>query len=380
MGKYSYLNLEQKMIRIRKKIPLLLKKRYSEEVDYDFVKIDDIYNLLTPALNKYGVDFEIVRESCIQKDADGNPVFLAEVNGGWKYEADLEVCWVNADRPGERKDAVVHLIGTHETPEKAKGTAWTYSLKYYLLNRFCIKQGGFEDPDMVDKKPPKNNAKENCPAGGKEGGINQNTGADRTHINQAAERKNTEKPPVQNGNAEFKAGNQKSGNAGQGNRPDAGGAGKPERTETHGGSQVEMYSGNTGKMAGTENRQEPTTTGTGKSSAKEENENSFDGFTQASDEDFVPFDVQDDGEDFVQNLRRDIKDTKTGKAMGIEKAYETKCDFGLFKGKPLREVMGTPKGRGVIEWIAQRYTGNNKELQEAAKCVYESWIAGEKAA
>ena len=53
MGKYSYLNLNQKMSKIRKKVPALVRKRYSEEVPYDFVKLDDIYAYLTPALNKY---------------------------------------------------------------------------------------------------------------------------------------------------------------------------------------------------------------------------------------------------------------------------------------------------------------------------------------
>ena len=59
MGKYNYMNLNQKMIRIRKKVPKLIRKRYSEDVTYDFVKLDDIYECLTPALNKYGVDFDI---------------------------------------------------------------------------------------------------------------------------------------------------------------------------------------------------------------------------------------------------------------------------------------------------------------------------------
>ena len=38
MGKYNYMNLNQKMIRIRKKVPKLIRKRYSEDVTYDFVK------------------------------------------------------------------------------------------------------------------------------------------------------------------------------------------------------------------------------------------------------------------------------------------------------------------------------------------------------
>ena len=43
MGKYAYLNLTQKMIKIRKMVPKLLRKRHSEEVPYDFVRLDDVY-------------------------------------------------------------------------------------------------------------------------------------------------------------------------------------------------------------------------------------------------------------------------------------------------------------------------------------------------
>ena len=52
MGKYAYLNLTQKMIKIRKMVPKLLRKRYSEEVPYDFVRLDDVYEYLTPACLK----------------------------------------------------------------------------------------------------------------------------------------------------------------------------------------------------------------------------------------------------------------------------------------------------------------------------------------
>ena len=43
MSKFEYLNLTQKMIKIRKMVPKLIRKRYSEEVPYDFVRLDDIY-------------------------------------------------------------------------------------------------------------------------------------------------------------------------------------------------------------------------------------------------------------------------------------------------------------------------------------------------
>lgn len=88
MGKYNYMNLNQKMIRIRKKVPKLIRKRYSEDVTYDFVKLDDIYECLTPALNKYGVDFDILSERPTQMDEQGNSVFLKEMGALWRYEAD----------------------------------------------------------------------------------------------------------------------------------------------------------------------------------------------------------------------------------------------------------------------------------------------------
>ena len=87
MKYYNYLNLQQKLCRIRKKIPALVKKRHSEEVDNDFTKIDDIYRFLTPALNKYGVNFEIYEEIPVKKDSQGNPVYLYQENGFWMYEA-----------------------------------------------------------------------------------------------------------------------------------------------------------------------------------------------------------------------------------------------------------------------------------------------------
>ena len=75
MSKFEYLNLTQKMIKIRKMVPKLIRKRYSEEVPYDFVRLDDIYEYLTPALTKYGVDFEVLTEKPTQVDPSGSSVF-----------------------------------------------------------------------------------------------------------------------------------------------------------------------------------------------------------------------------------------------------------------------------------------------------------------
>ena len=146
MKSYSHLNLQQKMLKVRKKIPALFKRHYSDEVDYDFVKLDDINRRLTPALNKYGINFAILREEASNIE-NGRQIYLTKTETGWLYEADLTVQWVNVDRPEEKETSVIHLIGSNEMPDKAKGTALTYGMKYYLFNRFNIDQGADDDPD-----------------------------------------------------------------------------------------------------------------------------------------------------------------------------------------------------------------------------------------
>lgn len=55
MKRRYMLNLQQKLVEISIKLPKLLKKHYSDEVDYDFVKIDDIFEILNPAFAKYHI-------------------------------------------------------------------------------------------------------------------------------------------------------------------------------------------------------------------------------------------------------------------------------------------------------------------------------------
>ncbi len=149
------LTLQEKMVRIRARIPSLVKQAYSEEVSYDFVKIDDIFRYLTPAMNEYGVNFDIVLETATKKDERGNPMFVEFIPmyQMWIYEADLTFRWTNGENGEDQFQVTAHAIGFHQMPEKAKGSGWTYCLKYYLLNKFCINQGG-DDPDMRNVLPP----------------------------------------------------------------------------------------------------------------------------------------------------------------------------------------------------------------------------------
>lgn len=152
------MTLQEKMVEIRKAIPSITQAAHSDGVKYKFAKIFDVYRLLAPALNEWGVNFQITSESATRHAENGDEIYYTSYvqrtrNGDrvvWLYEADLEVTWTNADQPGDTIVVVLHAIGTNDSgPDKAKGSAWTYCLKYYLFEIFNIDQGD-EDPDNSD--------------------------------------------------------------------------------------------------------------------------------------------------------------------------------------------------------------------------------------
>ena len=133
------MNLQQKLIAISNEMPKLLKKHYSDEVDYDFVKIDDIFELLNPAFTKHHI--------CLQELEETDAAY-SKVDASWIYTAKLTFFIVNADCPEEKERVSIQLVGDHlDSPAKAKGAAWTYGFKYFFLYKFRMKQET-EDPDM----------------------------------------------------------------------------------------------------------------------------------------------------------------------------------------------------------------------------------------
>ena len=159
MKKRHMLNLQQKLIKISKKLPKLIKKHYSDEVDYDFVKIDDIYEIINPAFAKYHICIQEMEEKDTKKEFK---------DGRWIYTSELYFCLVNADQPAEREPVHIHLVGDHEdSPAKAQGAAWTYGLKHFLLYKFQIKQVS-EDPDMRGKPAGGTAKRSEVPKGSRE--------------------------------------------------------------------------------------------------------------------------------------------------------------------------------------------------------------------
>lgn len=152
------MTLQEKFIKLREAVPTITKKQHSDSVKYTFARINDIYELLTPAMNEWGVNFDIVGEKATRHDTNGDELYYHNYtqqtkNGSrtvWVYEADIIIRWTNADNPDDMQDVQLHAIGTNDGgPDKAKGSAWTYCLKYYLFEKLGIDQGE-DDPDMQD--------------------------------------------------------------------------------------------------------------------------------------------------------------------------------------------------------------------------------------
>ena len=99
------------MVKIRSEIPALVKRAYSEDVNYDFIKIDDIFRYLTPAMNRWNVNFEIVSECASKRNENGDSVyveFLAYCQM-WLYEADLELKWIVTVTSSSGLYALIHF-------------------------------------------------------------------------------------------------------------------------------------------------------------------------------------------------------------------------------------------------------------------------------
>ena len=93
------LTLQQKFVELRKAVPAITQKQHSDGVKYKFAKIFDVYELLTPAMNEHGVNFDIIAEMATRHAENGDPVyysnFTQHTRSGdrlvWVYEADMTI-------------------------------------------------------------------------------------------------------------------------------------------------------------------------------------------------------------------------------------------------------------------------------------------------
>ena len=96
----------------------------------------------------------------------------------------------------------------------------------------------------------------------------------------------------------------------------------------------------------------------------EETDQEEEEFHLVSDEDENPFDdekEEETAEDFPMDSEED----------DVEKAKKVICNFGLFSGMPLGEILYKPDGPKTLRWMGSGYKGSNNEMRKAAKIIMD---------
>lgn len=134
------LNLQQKFVEIRKLI--------SESASTVFDSLNDIYQILLPAMCSIGVNFEIAEEepARTEKDSESGYYSIHALNDSrenhmvWVYESILAIEWINADRPKDITESYIHAIGISRSgPDAAKSRAWESCMMDYLSKKFFLQ-------------------------------------------------------------------------------------------------------------------------------------------------------------------------------------------------------------------------------------------------
>ena len=87
-----------------------------------------------------------------------------------------------------------------------------------------------------------------------------------------------------------------------------------------------------------------------------------------------------DTEDFsTEETAEDIDNVEDAEDE-VKWAEKVICNFGVYAGTPLGEMMQDARGYQTIKWLVQRYKGQNQEIQKAAKILLDHEKEMQKAA
>lgn len=141
------LNLHQKLVEIRKEAQYLQKD--TEGYGYNYVSGSRVLETLRPKMDELGVIiYPEIQETTTKK-------VVTQTNKGerevWVVEGKMNYILQNADEPNEKIKVPFHLNGLQDSPDKALGTALTYSERYFLLKFFNIATDK-DDPDARKDK------------------------------------------------------------------------------------------------------------------------------------------------------------------------------------------------------------------------------------
>lgn len=155
------LNLYQRLSEVRKIISFLKTEKQTYEAKYPTTKSSQVLYPLHKPINDFGL---LLIPEILSED----PAIEIPTSGGGKrylVKLNMEMTWINIDKPDERHTVKWMAKGINTDPDKAVGAALTYGERYFLLKFFNISTDK-DDPDMrVDE--PDNNKKSGSSGTGK---------------------------------------------------------------------------------------------------------------------------------------------------------------------------------------------------------------------
>lgn len=146
------LNIYQKLIEVRKKVPYLQKTEASDQ--YKYVSSSQVLSKVREEMDKQGLLLiPKVMEAKVTGDTVEKINKYNEVKHTTTYftELTMEYIWVNAEKPEETIVCPWYGQGVDIAGEKGVGKALTYAEKYFLLKFFNIATDT-DDPDSFQGK------------------------------------------------------------------------------------------------------------------------------------------------------------------------------------------------------------------------------------
>lgn len=130
----SELNIYQRMKLVMEKVSYVQKEDKKVNNQYTFVSHDAVTAKIRPALIEAGI---VTVPRVVRHAQDGN-----------RTEADIELDFVNVDKPEDKVTVAMFGFGI-DPQDKGPGKAISYAVKYALLKAFSLETGDDPERDQI---------------------------------------------------------------------------------------------------------------------------------------------------------------------------------------------------------------------------------------
>ncbi len=146
------MNIYEKLIEVRKKVPYLQKIESGEQ--YKYVSSSQVLSKVREEMDKQKL---LLIPKVTGEKVTGDMVEKKDKYGNTKHtttyftELNMSYVWINAEKPDETIECPWYGQGVDIAGEKGVGKALTYAEKYFLLKFFNIATDK-DDPDAFQNK------------------------------------------------------------------------------------------------------------------------------------------------------------------------------------------------------------------------------------